>query len=70
MVEGEEGDERKIFREHPHSTWENYFSGGQIMNWIGRNGFEDTMMCRKYQLSGDIEGGYPHKGNYYNNTNV
>ena len=23
MVEGGEGDERKIFREHPHSTWDN-----------------------------------------------
>ena len=27
MVEGEEGDEIKIFFEHPHSKWDYYFSG-------------------------------------------
>ena len=32
MAEGEEGGERKTFREHLHSTRENYFSGNQIIN--------------------------------------
>ena len=26
MVEGYEWDNRKIFREHPHSTWDPYFN--------------------------------------------
>ena len=56
MVEGEEGDKRKIFREHLHSTWENYFSGEQIMNWLGGNEFGSTMTCRRDRLPGEIEG--------------
>ena len=36
-VEVEEGDERKILCEHPHSTWKNYFSGDQIMNLLDGN---------------------------------
>ena len=63
MVEGEEGDERKTFREHPHSTWENYFSGDQKMNWLGGNGFGSTMKCRRDQLPGEIEGNYLNKKN-------
>ena len=55
-VEGEEGDERKIFCEQPHSTWDNKFSGYQIMNWIGGNGFVDMIMFRGDWLQGDIEG--------------
>ena len=55
MVEGEEEDE-KSFREHPHSTWERYFSGDNIMDWLGGNGFGSTMTCRSYWLQGDIEG--------------
>ena len=39
MVEGEGGGERKLFREHPHSTWDNYFSGYKIINFLGGNGF-------------------------------
>ena len=55
MVEGEEGDEKKIFFEHPQSTWENYFSGDQIMNWICGNEFGATIMFRRDRLPGDIE---------------
>ena len=54
MSEGENGDNIRIFCEHPHSTWDNYFSGDQIMNWIGGNGFGDTTSFRRYQLPGDI----------------
>ena len=56
MMEGGEGGEMKIFREDQHSTWENYFSGDQIMNCLGRNVFESTMTCRRDRLLGDIEG--------------
>ena len=55
MAEGEEGYKIKIFCEHPHSTWENYFSGDQIMNWLGGNGFGAKMTCRGDRLPGDIE---------------
>ena len=34
VVEVEERGERKILRENPHSIWDNYFSGYQIINWI------------------------------------
>ena len=56
MVEGEDGYERKTFHENPHSTWENYFSGDQIMNWLGGNGFGSTMTCRRDWFPADIEG--------------
>ena len=39
MVEGGEGDKREILHEHPHSTWDNYFSGYKIMDWLCGNGF-------------------------------
>ena len=52
MVEGEEGGERKIFREHPHSIWDNYFSGDHIMDWLGVNGFGDFITCKRDQLIG------------------
>ena len=56
MVEREEGGERKILCEHPHSTWEDDFSGDQNMNWVGGNVFGAMIMCSRDQLSGDIEG--------------
>ena len=58
MVEGEEGDEIQIFREHPHSTWERYFSGDNIMDWLDGNVFGATATCSKYLLPGEIEGHY------------
>ena len=61
MVEGDDTNKIKIFRKHPHSTWENCFSGDQIMNWIGGNGFGYTLACRRDRLPGDIEGCYLHK---------
>ena len=54
VLKVEEGDERKIFREHPHSTWDNYFSGDQIINWISGNVFGATMTCRRDRLPGEI----------------
>ena len=61
VVEGEEGGEREIFCEHPHSTWDNYFSGDQIMNLIGGDLFGATMTCRRDRLPGYIEGSYLQK---------
>ena len=52
--EGEEGYEKKIFRENPHSTWDNYFSGDHIMDELGGIVFGATMTCRRYRLPGEI----------------
>ena len=61
MVEGEEGDDRKVFQVHPHSTWENYFSGYHIMDWLVGNVFGATMTYRRDWLLGNIEGKYLQK---------
>ena len=61
MVEGEEGDDRKVFHVHPHSTWENYFSGYHIMDWLVGNVFGATITYRRDWLLGNIEGKYLQK---------
>ena len=58
VVVMEEGYERNISREQPHSTWENYFSGDQIMSWIGENEFGAKMTFRRDHSPGEIEGKY------------
>ena len=45
MVESAPGNKKKIFREKPHTVWDNYFSGGVIYDWIGKNGFSCTTTC-------------------------
>ena len=30
---------RQIFKENPHTTWDNFFTGDQIFNWLGEKGF-------------------------------
>jgi len=41
---------RQVFREKPHTTWDNYFSGDKISDWAGQNGFGATMTCRRDRL--------------------
>ena len=48
VVEGEEGDNKTIFREHPHSKWDNGFNGDQIIYWLGGNEFGTTMAFMRY----------------------
>ena len=50
MIVGSESTAKKIFKEKPHSTWDNYFSGDQIMEWLGQQGFGCTMMARRDRL--------------------
>ena len=38
---------KQTFATYPHFTWDNYFSGDHIMDWLGENGFGATMMCRQ-----------------------
>jgi hypothetical protein len=52
---------RKVFRERPHSTWDNYFSGDKVLNWLGANNFAATMTCRRDRLPGEVPGEYFHK---------
>jgi len=62
-VEGEPAGPsvKKIFKEKFHSTWDNYFSGDVIMDWLGTNGFGATMTCRRDRLLFGVPGRYVHK---------
>ena len=55
------GNKQQIFSEKPHSTWDNFFSGDNIMDWLGRNGFGATMTCRRDRLPVAVSGHYMHK---------
>ena len=62
LVEGEEaGGRRQIFTEKPHSTWDNFFSGDDINDWIGQNGFGVTMTCRRDRLPRGVPNHFFHK---------
>jgi len=65
LVIGEESTmidfNRQIFKEKPHITFDNYFSGDGIMNWAGENGFSATMTCRRDRLPGGVANKYLHK---------
>ena len=52
---------QQIFSEKPHSTWDNFFSGDNIMDWLGRKGFGATMTCQCDHLPSSISGHYMHK---------
>src|SRR5210317_1896359 len=48
MVRRDDGSNpRGIFTSYPHMTWDNYFSGDSIMNYLGGKGFGATMTCRR-----------------------
>jgi hypothetical protein len=51
---------RQIFKEFPHSTWDNFFSGDQIFNWLGEKGFAATMTCRRDRLPFEVPKEYLH----------
>jgi hypothetical protein len=63
MIEGQEPllGQRQIYREKPHSTWDNYFSGDKIFSWLGENGFGSTMTCRRDRLPKEIPAENLHK---------
>jgi hypothetical protein len=52
---------KQIFPSYPHFTWDNYFSGDEIMNWFGENGFGATMTCRRDRLPNGVKGEYMQK---------
>ena len=60
LVDGSD-DVKKLFSQKPHMTWDNYFSGEGMMNYIGKQGFGCIMTCRRDRLPAGIEGKYLHK---------
>ena len=50
----------KLWDKKPHSTWENHFSGDEIMEWMGKNGFGGLMTCRRDRLPKDVPSHYFH----------
>jgi len=61
LVEGSDGDEKKIYKQKPHITMDNYFSGEKILTWIGENGFGATMTCSRDRLPPNMPAKYWHK---------
>ena len=56
-----EGGHRQIFSEPPHTTWDNYFSGGNIMRFLGERGLPATVTCGRDRLPKYIPSMYLHK---------
>ena len=50
-----------LFRELPHMTWDNYFSGDDIFEYAASHGFGLTMTCRRDRLPSGINSKYLHK---------
>jgi hypothetical protein len=47
----DDGDRRRqIFHEPVHITMDNYFSGDNIMKYLGERGYKATMTCRRDRL--------------------
>ena len=61
MVVGAKGHEPKLFKSKPHTTWDNYFSGDAIFDYVGKLGMGMMMTCRRDRLPSDIEGKFLHK---------
>ena len=61
MIYGMSGEEKNLFSCYPHLTWDNYFSGDQIMNFAGEKEFGLTMTCQRDRLPKDVLGIYFHK---------
>jgi len=59
MVQKVPGD-GGIFRTYPHMTWDNYFSGDSIMDYLGKKGFGATMTCRRDRFPEKIPKKYFH----------
>jgi hypothetical protein len=51
---GEDGDAMYLWDELPHFTWDNYFSGDQIFDYMGNLRFGALMMCPQDHLPSGI----------------
>lgn len=43
-----------IFKEPPHITADNHFSGDHVMDYIGQKGFGITVTCRRDRLAAGL----------------
>ena len=63
LIVGEEQQPgvNQIFKSKPHFTFDNYFSGDLIMNYLGNNGYGDVMTCLWDCLTSNIPPQYFYK---------
>ena len=62
VMEGEDTEDRStkiLFRAKPHTTWDNYFSGDLVMEWLEQNGFRATT-CQRDRLPSGVPNQYLH----------
>jgi hypothetical protein len=54
LIKGNQKDDgdrrRQIFEEPPHITLDNFFSGDQVVHYLGERGYKVTMTCRRDRL--------------------
>ena len=51
---------RALFNTKPHMTWDNFFSGDDIMEYAAEQGFGLTMTCRRDRLPKNVPREYFH----------
>ena len=63
LIVGEEQQPgvNQIFKSNPHFTFDIYFSGDLIMNYLGNYGYGDVMTCLWDCLTSNIPPQYFHK---------
>jgi hypothetical protein len=63
MILGEPNQKnvRQIFPEKPHITCNNYFSGDEVMDYLGEKGFSATMTCQRNGLPQGVDRCFLHK---------
>ena len=52
---------KQIYKQNPQFTNDTYLSGDSIMNYLGKNRFDDVMTCRQYCLTSKMPPQYFHK---------
>jgi hypothetical protein len=52
---------RQIFSEKPHSTWDNHFSGNNIMDYLEQKGYAATMTCQRNRIPKGVHDSFLHK---------
>ena len=63
MVDGAKSSDnkKKLYRNKPHVTIDNYFSGDKISDWVSQNRFAATMTCRRDRLPSGVPAKYWNK---------
>ncbi len=53
-VDGDDNDGDDLWDELPHFTWDNFFSGDQIFDYMGTLGFGALMTCQRDRLPSGV----------------